>query len=56
MKCPTCTSEMDPGKAYIRGTALGFLLVGLSHQHCWFEFQTTGRKKMIVRSRSGLTT
>lgn len=53
MKCPTCTAEMDQGKAYVRGTALGFLAVGLSHQHCWFESHATGKKKIIVRSRSG---
>ena len=56
MKCPTCSSEMDQGKAYIRGTALGFLLVGFSHQHCWFESNTTGRKKIIARSGIGRLT
>ena len=56
MKCPACSSEMDQGKAYIRGTALGFLLVGFSYQHCWFESHTTGRKKIIARSGSGCLT
>lgn len=54
MKCPTCTSEMDQGKACVRGTLLGFLAVGFSYQHCWFESQATGKKKIIVRSRNGL--
>jgi len=56
MKCPTCTSEMDQGKVCVRGTLLGFLFVGFSHQHCWFESRTTGSKKIIVRSRNGLFT
>ena len=56
MKCPSCSSEMDRGKAYVRGTVLGFLVVGLSHQHCWFEADAKGGKKIIVRSGSGLFT
>lgn len=56
MRCPVCSSEMDYGKAYIRGTALGFLVVGLSHQHCWFKSHATGRKKIIARSGSGFLT
>jgi len=56
MKCPICSSEMDQGKAYIRGTAFGFLFVGLSHQHCWFKSNTTGKRKIIVRSGSGFLT
>ncbi len=56
MKCPACSSEMDQGKAYIRGTALGFLFVGLSHQHCWFKSHATGRKNIIARSGNGFLT
>jgi len=53
MKCPTCSSEMDQGKAYVRSTILGFLYFNLYPQHCWFESHATGRKKIIVRNRSG---
>ncbi len=56
MKCPACSSEMDQGKVFIRGTALGFLFVGFSHQHCWFKSDATGRKKIIARSGSGFLT
>ena len=56
MICPKCSAEMDEGKAYIRGTALGFLFVGFSHQHCWFESHAADKKKIIVRSGSGFLT
>jgi len=54
MKCPTCTSEMDQGKAYIRGRLFNSMYFSLSPQQCWFESKRTGRKKIIVRNRSGL--
>ena len=53
MKCPTCSSEMEQGKAYVRSTILGFLYFNLYPQHCWFESHATSRKKIIVRNRSG---
>ncbi|MCP4614469.1 MAG: hypothetical protein GY845_37800 [Planctomycetes bacterium] len=53
MKCPMCSSEMDQGKASVRSTILGFLYGSLLPLHCWFEPQATGRKKIIVRNRSG---
>jgi hypothetical protein len=56
MNCPLCSREMDKGEAYVRGTALGFLFVGLSHQHCWFKSEATGKKDIIVRCPSGLLT
>ena len=56
MKCPVCSSEMEKGKAYLRGTTLGFLFVGFSHQHCWFKSEATGKKDIIVRSPSGFLT
>jgi len=54
MKCPTCTSEMEQGKAYVSSTILGFRYFSLYPQHCWFESHAAHSKKIIVRNRSGL--
>ena len=54
MKCPRCSSEMDQGRAYIRGGLFNSMYFSLSPQQCWFESDATGRKKLIVRNRSGL--
>lgn len=54
MKCPTCSSEMDQGKAYVRSMILGFLYGSILPLHCWFESKATSKKKIIVRNRSGL--
>ena len=56
MKCPECSSEMEKGMAYIRGTALGFLFVGFSLQHCWFKSQDSGRERIVVHNKSGFLT
>ncbi len=53
MNCPLCSSEMDEGKAYVRGTVLGFLIAGFSHQHCWFKSHSTNKTKIIVRCKNG---
>ena len=45
IECPYCGSPMIPGIARVRGTLLGFLLIGLSYQHLWFE---SGRDKVTV--------
>ncbi|GMU22990.1 MAG: hypothetical protein AMXMBFR13_30740 [Phycisphaerae bacterium] len=37
MKCPRCDEAMERGSAFIEGTLLGFLLIGFSHQHLWFQ-------------------
>ena len=37
MECPTCQRPMTEGSSTVEGTFLGFLFVGLSHQHLWFE-------------------
>ena len=53
MNCPECSSEMEKGKAYIRSTALGFLFLGFSSQHCWFKSSTTGKEHVIVHNKNG---
>lgn len=35
--CPYCGTKMEPGVVFVRGTLLGFLAVGFSHQHLWFD-------------------
>ena len=54
MKCPECSSEMEEGKAYIRSTALGFLVCGFSAQHCWFKPHGSGKEHIIVHNKNGL--
>jgi hypothetical protein len=39
---------MEAGRAYVAGTAVGFLAVGLSWQHLWFESASGSRQ--VVRS------
>ena len=50
MKCPYCGGEMVPGTALVKGTLLGFLVVGLSHQHLWFRQLDGGGDEKILRS------
>lgn len=47
--CPTCTEAMQPGRAYVSGTPLGLLAVGLSLQHLWFE-PASGERERVVKS------
>ncbi len=51
MKCPYCGGEMVPGTALVRGTLLGFLVVGLSHQHLWFRQLDGGGDEKVIHSR-----
>ncbi|MBL9148879.1 MAG: hypothetical protein JNM94_09325 [Phycisphaerae bacterium] len=46
--CPKCGGAMEDGRAYVAGTGAGFLAVGLSWQHLWFE--SASGKRPIVRS------
>lgn len=48
VRCPKCEAEMQAGRAYIKGTAAGFLAVGVSWQHLWFESASGARP--VVRS------
>lgn len=36
-ECPICGKDMEAGKVTLHGTLLGYLLFGLSYQHCWFK-------------------
>lgn len=47
MNCPKCDVEMTDGRVQTRGTALGFLVVGLSRQHLWFESKP-GDEQVVV--------
>jgi hypothetical protein len=51
MKCPYCDGEMVPGTASVKGTTLGFFVVGLSYQHLWFRQLNGGVDEVIIRSR-----
>lgn len=48
MACPRCGKAMDRGTATVRGTILGFALVGWSYQNLYFEGSARGR--VIPRS------
>jgi len=50
MQCPSCKMEMEAGRAQVKGTILGFLLVGLSYQHLYF-LPSQGAKEKIIPSR-----
>jgi hypothetical protein len=47
--CPRCNCAMQQGRSYIAGTPLGFLVVGLSLQHLWFE-HPDGQRRRVVES------
>jgi hypothetical protein len=51
MKCPYCDGEMMPGTASVKGTLLGFIVIGLSYQHLWFRRLNGGGEEVIIRSR-----
>ena len=56
MKCPNCNMEMEPGQAQVKGTLLGFLIIGFSHQNLYFRSAEGGVNEKIIRSggkRSG---
>lgn len=48
-RCPYCGEEMIHGIGYIRGTVFGYLLVGLSYQHFWFQRSDTSEKEIMLR-------
>lgn len=37
MNCPKCQQPMISGTLQVRGTFLGFLAVGMSHQNLYFD-------------------
>jgi hypothetical protein len=48
MNCPHCGTEMTRGIVSVHGTFLGFLAVGFSYQHLWFE--SGGDSKKVLGS------
>lgn len=49
-KCPLCQSELEQGFVSVHGTLLGYLLVGMSYQHCWFKGDESG-DEVVLKSR-----
>ena len=49
--CPVCEGELEHGTVRVHGTPLGFLLVGLSYQRCWFRSDETGEEDLAVHWR-----
>lgn len=47
MRCPRCADRLQAGTATVRGTVLGFLLVGFSHQHLFFKASEATRRKQM---------
>ncbi len=45
MKCPDCQQNMDRGRVQVRGSFLGFLVVGFSAQDLYFD---QGRESDLV--------
>ena len=58
MNCPNCRVEMIAGDARIKGTLVGFLVIGLSYQHLFFKSRKKSvdekpvRKKVLRSGRS----
>jgi len=50
LRCPACGGELQPGLASVHGTFWGFLLVGFSHQNCWFEPDGGGAEVVVIPS------
>ena len=50
MQCPKCNTEMDPGQAQVKGSLLGFLIVGLSYQHLYFRADEASLREKIIPS------
>ena len=48
MNCPSCANQMTVGKVSVEGTAAGFMVFGLSHQHCYFKPDDGGEKVMTI--------
>jgi hypothetical protein len=50
--CPLCGMAMEAGKVVVHGTLLGFLIIGFSYQHCWFQ-PADGSSEQIVVPNGG---
>jgi hypothetical protein len=49
LQCPACGCDLEKGLVSVHGTFWGFMLVGMSHQHCWFE-PDGGAEAVVVPS------
>jgi hypothetical protein len=49
--CPLCDGEIEVGSVSVHGTLGGFLFVGLSLQHCWFQGRDT-KEEIVLGSRA----
>jgi hypothetical protein len=50
LNCPACGDELQVGLVSVHGTFWGFLLVGFSYQHCWFEPAADGVEDVVIPS------
>jgi predicted RNA-binding Zn-ribbon protein involved in translation (DUF1610 family) len=50
VQCPYCGGEVVEGTVSVRGTLLGFLAFGFSHQHLWFRPCDGSGDEVIIRS------
>lgn len=50
LKCPACGGELRPGQVSVHGTCWGFLLIGFSHQNCWFKPAVGGAEELVIPS------
>jgi hypothetical protein len=50
LKCALCGGDLETGSVEIKGTPLGFLMVGLSWQHLWFSADLFDTKIKVLKS------
>jgi hypothetical protein len=48
--CPMCDGEIERGTVSVHGTVGGFLLVGMSYQHCFFKGDES-EERVVLGSR-----
>jgi hypothetical protein len=50
LTCPVCAGVMHPGIVSVHGTLIGFMVVGMSHEHCWFEPKGDIEEHIVIPS------
>ena len=50
-RCPLCGTELEAGSVTVHGTLWGFLLVGLSYEHCWFQPASGAEETVVLSSK-----